>query len=83
MPQDMGGMLKKMLPYLETGQFTQVLELSFCRTDFHIVFPFKVIFSFSLVFAFTNTESEFKFLDLWEAKCFFQGLQYSRFIEAP
>jgi len=28
MPRDTGGMLKKMLPYLETGQFTQVLELS-------------------------------------------------------
>lgn len=61
MPQDMGGMLKKMLPYLETGQFTQVWELSSCRTDFHIVFPFKVTFSFFLVFAFTNMESEFKF----------------------
>lgn len=46
MPQDMVGMLKKMLPYLETGQFTQVLELSFYRADFHIVFPFKVTFSF-------------------------------------
>lgn len=74
MLQDMGGMLKKMLPYLETGQFIQVLELSFCRTDFNIVFPFKVMFSFFLIFAFTNTETEFKFLDLWEAKCFFRGL---------
>lgn len=70
MLQDMGGMLKKMLPYLETGQFIQVLELSFCRTDFHIVFPFKVMFSFFLIFAFTNTETEFKFLDLWEANFF-------------
>lgn len=82
MPQDMGGMLKRMLPYLETGQFTQVLELSFCRTHLHIVFPFKVTFSFFLVFAFTNTESEFKLVDLCEAKCFFQGLQYC-FIEVP
>lgn len=72
MLQDMGGMLKKMLPYLETGQFTQVMELSFCRTDIHIVFPFKVTFSFFLVFAFANTESELKFPDLWEAKCFFK-----------
>lgn len=75
MLQDMGGMLKKMLRYLETGQFTQVLELSFCRTDFHFVFPFKSIFSFFRVFVFTNTESELKFPDLWEVKCFFQGLQ--------
>lgn len=26
---------------------------------------------------FTNTVNELKLPDLWEAKCFFQGLQYS------
>lgn len=55
MLQDMGGMLKKMLPYLETGQFTQVLELSFCRTDFHLVFLLNLYFpSFMSLFLLTQ-----------------------------
>lgn len=51
------------------------IETLFLQDRFSLGFPFKSIFSFFHVFVFTNTESELKFPDMWEVKCFFQGLQ--------